>query len=164
MWPCTTATEVWSGRELATTGPLAMSLRGHGPEGRDRLDVRSQVSPRNPDGSRGRIGPHLGPIRLTPIRVTVAVALIGSLLFLLYAVTVRDASAIPMLASGALVLGLVFSGLAVAGVVATYRAASDGRSGAALAQALLGGTAVILACGCFAVAAVLMLLWGTATT
>lgn len=140
-----------------------MTPRGSGLGGRDRLDARSQVSPRRPDGGRGRNGPHLGQLRLTPIRATLGVALIGSLLFVLYALTVRDASAIPMLASGALVLGIVFSGLAVAGIAATYRAARDGRSGAALAQALLGGTAVIVACGCFAVAVVLVLLWRTPT-
>jgi len=131
------------------------------PGSRSRLDDRSQVSPRRPDGSRGRVGPHIGPIRLTPTRVTLAVALLGTALFVLYAVTVRDASAIPMLASGALVLGLVFAALAVAGGVGTYRAASDGRSGAALGQALLGGLAAMIACGCFAMATVLVLLWRT---
>lgn len=125
----------------------------------DRLDERSQVSPRRPDGSRGRSGPHLGPVRLTATRVTLIVALVGSLLFVLYALTVRDASSIPMLASGAFVLGLVFSGLAVAGGVATYRAGREGSSGTALGQAILGGAAAIAACGCFAVAAVLAMLW-----
>lgn len=136
-----------------------MTSRGPMQASPGRLDERSQVSPRKPDGSRGTPGPHLGPIRLTPIRVTLGVALVGSLLFLLYAVTVRDAAAIPMLASGALVLGLVFAALAVAGGVGTYRAASDGRSGAALGQALLGGFAAVVACGCVAMAVVLMLLW-----
>ncbi len=136
-----------------------MTLRGSPSRGQERLDARSQVSPRNPDGSRGRVRPHLGPIRLTATRVTVAVALVGSLLFVLYAITVRDASAIPMLASGAIVLGLVFGALAIAGGVATYRAASGGRSGTALGQALLAGLAAIVACGCFAVAFVLVLLW-----
>jgi hypothetical protein len=89
------------------------------------------------------------------------VALLGTALFVLYALTVRDASAIPMLASGALVLGLVFAALAVAGGVGTYRAASDGRGGTALGQALLGGLAAMIACGCFAMATVLVLLWRT---
>jgi len=95
------------------------------------------------------------------MRVTLGIALVGSLLFVLYAVTVRDAAAIPMLASGALVLGLVFTALAIAGGVGTYRAASDGRSGTALGEALLGGFAAMIACGCFALATVLILLWRT---
>jgi hypothetical protein len=136
-----------------------MTSRGTPPGSRGGYDGRSQVSPRRSDGTRGRVGAYLGPLRLTPTRVILGVALIGSGLFVLYAVTVRDASAIPMLASGALVLGLVFSALAIAGGVGTYRSASEGRSGAALAQAVLGGIAAIIACGCFAMATVLVLLW-----
>jgi hypothetical protein len=138
-----------------------MTSRRTQPGGRGRIDERSQVSPRRPDGSRGRVGPHLGPVRLTPTRLTLGIALVGSALFVLYALTVRDAAAIPMLASGALVLGIVFAALAIAGGVATYRAASDGRSAAALGQALLGGIAAIIACGCIAVSIVLVLLWRT---
>ncbi|HYM83117.1 MAG TPA: hypothetical protein VEY67_03070 [Candidatus Dormibacteraeota bacterium] len=126
---------------------------------RERIDERWQVSPRRPDGSRGTAGPHLGRIRLTPIRVTLGIALVGSLVFAIYAITVRDASQIPLLATGALVLGLVFAALAVAGAVSTYRAASEGRSGAAFAQALLGGAAAIVAFGCLAIAVILALVW-----
>ena len=72
-------------------------------------DDRMQVSPRNPDGTRRqvRVGPHIGPLRLTPTRVTLGIALFGSAAFLLYAITVRDASQIPLLSSGAAVLGMV---------------------------------------------------------
>ncbi len=123
------------------------------------LDDRWQVSPRRADGSRGVVGPHLGRVRLTPTRVTLAIALGGSLLFVLYSATVRDASQIPMLAAGALVLGLVFSALAIAGAVSTYRAAAEARGGRAFADALLGGLAALIAFGCFAMAVVLALVW-----
>jgi hypothetical protein len=123
------------------------------------LDDRSQVSPRRPDGSRGIAGPHLGPIRLTPTRITLGIALVGSALFGMYAVTVRDASQIPLLASGFLVLGLVFLALAVAGAVGTYRSARDDRAGQALVQALGGGVAAIVAFAFLTAFALLVLLW-----
>jgi hypothetical protein len=125
----------------------------------DRYDARWQVSPRRPDGSRGVRGPHLGPLQITPIRVMLAVALVGSLAYLVFAITVRDASQIPMLASGAAVLGIVFAALAVGGAIETYRAGSgpDGRR--AILLALAGGIAAIIAAGCFSAAIVLALVW-----
>ena len=91
--------------------------------------------------------------------MTLAIALLGSLAFIAYAVTVRDASQIPLLAAGALVLGLVFAALAVAALVATYRHASGGRGGAAFANAILGGLAAVTAFGCLAVTVILALVW-----
>src|SRR5450759_2764 len=105
------------------------------------MDPRRQVSPRAPDGSRRRMGLHIGPVRVTPTRVFLAVALLGSLLYLAYAVTVRDTSQIPALASGALVLGLVFGMLATVGGIETYRAARTGRSARAVLAAVTGGVA-----------------------
>jgi hypothetical protein len=83
----------------------------------------------------------------------------GSLAYLLFAITVRDASQIPMLASGAAVLGIVFTALAIGGAVETYRAGTrpDGRR--AIVLALAGGLAAIIAAGCFAGAIVLALVW-----
>jgi hypothetical protein len=121
------------------------------------VDDRYQVSPRDRDGTRRRVGPHLGRIRLTPTRVTLAVALVGSIGFLLYAVTVRDPSQIPLLASGAAVLGLVFSALAVAGVISNYRSAREGFGGRSFAMALLGGVAAVIAFACFSGAVILAL-------
>ena len=71
----------------------------------------------------------------------------------------RDNTQIPMLASGAAVLGIVFVALALAGVVATVRAARDDRPGRSVVAAILGGIAGVIAFGCFAVAAVLAMLW-----
>jgi hypothetical protein len=134
-------------------------MRGPASRGQERIDQRWQVSPRRPDGSRGRVGPHVGPVRLTPTRVTLAIALLGSLAFILYAITVRDPAQIPLLAAGSLVLGLVFAALACAGAVGTYRAAADGRAAAAFGTALLGGGAAIISFGCFAAAVILALVW-----
>jgi hypothetical protein len=111
-----------------------------------------------PTGPKATPHRRRGRPRLTPTRVTLLVALVGSTLFILYALTVRDASQIPLLVAGALVLGIVFSALAIAGLVGTYAAASDARTGAALLQAIGGGIAVLIAFGCFTLAALLVLL------
>jgi hypothetical protein len=132
-------------------------MSGRGGPTNDRM----QVSPRNPDGSRRvvRVGPHLGPISLTPTRVTLGIALFGSAGFLVYSITVRDASQIPLLSSGAAVLGIVFSALAVAGVISTVQAGRENRNGHALIMAILGGVAAVIAAACFSSAAILALVW-----
>lgn len=90
--------------------------------------------------------------RISPGVVILAVALVGSVAYLLYAVTVRDPSQIPLLASGAVVLGLVFAALAVYSLRATWRAGIAERNGRAVVLALVGGTAAIVSAGCFALA------------
>jgi len=97
--------------------------------------------------------------RVTPVGVILVVALVGSLLFLAFALTVRDTSQIPLLASGAAVLGIVFVALAAAAARATYRAATDGRNGQAFGLALAGGGAAVIGFVCLALAIVLALLW-----
>lgn len=120
------------------------------------------VSRRNPDGTRARSGVHLGPLRVTATRVILLLAVVGTMGYLVYALTVRDATQIPMLASGAAVLGIVFTALALAGAIETVRAARADRPGRSVVAAVAGGGAGIIACGCFAAAAVLALLWGAA--
>ena len=100
----------------------------------------------------------IGPIVLNPTRVVLGIALVGSALFVAYAITVRDASAIPLLASGALVLGIVFTLLAIAGAFGAVSAARERREGLALAKAFLGGLAGMIAFACYAIAMVLGLL------
>lgn len=117
-----------------------------------------RVAPRAP-GSRSRQGPHVGPLRITPIRVVIALALIGSLAYLAFALTVRDTTQIPMLASGAAVLGVVFVALAISGALAAYRYGLDGAGGKAFGVAVVGGIAAMIAAGCFAAAVVLALVW-----
>jgi hypothetical protein len=118
------------------------------------------VAPRRPDGTAAPDGLHLGPVKVTPTRVMLFVAIVGSIAYLVYALTVRDATQIPMLASGAAVLGIVFAALAIAGAVETVRSARDDRPGRSVVAAVLGGLAGLVAFGCFAAAAILALVWG----
>ena len=122
------------------------------------MDPWRQVSPRAPDGSRRRMGTFVGRVRVTPTRVFLSVALLGSLLYLGYAISVRDTSQIPALASGALVLGLVFAALATVGGIETYRAARAGRPARSFLAAIAGGVAGLVALACFAAAAILSIL------
>ena len=119
---------------------------------RERIDEQWQATPRQADAPRGREGVYLGPVRLTPTLVVLVIALIGSLAYLAFALTVRDTSQIPMLVSGAVVLGVVFIGLAVAGAVRTYRAGVEGRGGRAFGLAIGGGVAAMIGFVCFALA------------
>jgi hypothetical protein len=121
-------------------------------------DDRWREAPPTSEDDRGRNGGRSGPL-ITPTRVTILLALVGSVAYLAYAVTVRDASQIPMLSSGAAVLGIVFGALAVSGLVATWRAGVDGRGGRALMSAIFGGIAALVAAGCIAAAVILALVW-----
>jgi len=69
--------------------------------------------------------------------VVFVIALVGSIIYLVYAITVRDASQIPLLASGAAVLGLVFGAFSIIGLVATWRSSVHGRDGRAFGHALV---------------------------
>jgi drug/metabolite transporter (DMT)-like permease len=106
-------------------------------------------------------GRHIGPIAITPTGILLVIAFVGSVLYLLYAITVRDASQIPLLASGAAVLGIVFVATAATGLVATWRSSLRGRDGRALAHAVIGGVACLAAAACFAVAIILALVGGS---
>ena len=96
--------------------------------------------------------------RVSPGLVTLAIALGGSVLFALYTITVRDASQIPLLASGAAVLGIAFCALAAYTVRATWHAGIDGRNRRALLLAVAGGLAAIVGAGCLAGAIILFML------
>ena len=111
------------------------------------MDPRRQVSPRAPDGSRRRTGLYIGSMRVTPTRAFLAVAFVGSMLYLVSA-----------LSSGALVLGLVFATLATVGGIETFRASRDNRPARSVLAAVLGGIAGVIALGCFAAAAILAIL------
>ena len=124
---------------------------------RTTYDDRWDEPPRR--ASAARRGVFLGPVRLTPVRVVLVLALIGTLAYLAYALTVRESSQIPMLASGAAVLGLVFLGLAVAGGQGTLVAGREGRNRDAIAMALGGGIAAMIGFGAIAGAIVLAMVW-----
>ena len=127
---------------------------------RTAVDDRWDEPPRRAPAARR--GVYLGPIRITPVRVVLVIALIGTLAYLAYALTVRDASQIPMLASGAAVLGLVFLGLAVAGGQGTLVAGRERRNRDAIAMALGGGIAAMIGFGAIAGAVVLAMVWTSA--
>src|SRR5690349_22662773 len=107
-----------------------MSDRRHGP-GRDGAVART----------RAPEGPRIGPIPVSVTGVLLVVALVLSLGYILYAITVRDASQIPLLASGAVVLGIVFAAIAFVGARAAWRSSVDGRDARAFGHALVGGIA-----------------------
>lgn len=126
-----------------------------------RLDQRSHVVPRRADGTRGRVGPHLGPVRITPVRAVLGVAFFGSLAYIGWAILqVEDSAQIPMVTSGTVVLGIVFAALSVGGAIRMWRAWQDGEQGRTIVFAVLGGVAGMIALGCFAGALVLALVWG----
>ena len=88
--------------------------------------------------------------RMTPGVVFLAVALIGSVVFAVYAVTVRDPSQIPLLAAGSAAVGIAFIALAVYALRATWRAGVEGRTGRAFGVAIGGGIAAIIGAVCIA--------------
>jgi hypothetical protein len=96
--------------------------------------------------------------RISPGAVMLTIALGGSVIFALYTVTVRDASQIPLLASGAAVLGIAFCALAAYSARATWHAGIEGRNQRAMVMALAGGAAAIIGAGCLAGAIILFLL------
>lgn len=97
---------------------------------------------------------------ISPGVIFLAIALIGSVAYLGYVVTVRDASQIPLLASGAVVLGISFLALALYTAQAAWRAGMHGRGGRALLLGLVGGGAAIATAGAFAGAIILFQLAG----
>ncbi len=121
---------------------------------RQGVEGRPGTEPRRAPEPEGR------GLSVSPTAVLIAVALVLSLLYVVYAITNRDVSQIPLLASGAVVLGLVFAAVAVAGLIATWRSTIGGRDGRALAHALVGGIACLAAAGCFAVAVILGMVSG----
>jgi hypothetical protein len=101
-------------------------------------------------------------MRLTPFRLVIGLAFVGSGAFIAYAVVVvRDATQIPMLSAGFAVLGLAAAAIAVGAVIELWRAAAAGRSGRALALAIAGGIIGLGAIACFTLTVVLAMLWGS---
>jgi hypothetical protein len=123
---------------------------------------RSPVSPRRPNGSRGIAGPHIGPVRITPMRAVIVIAFVGSLAYIGWAIIkVRDSSQIPMLSSGFAILGVACVALAVGAVIEMWRASIRVRTGKAMALAIGGGLAGLAAIGCFTATVIFALLWKT---
>jgi hypothetical protein len=93
--------------------------------------------------------------RVSPGLIFLGVALAASVAFVLYAITVRDASQIPLLASGAVVLAVAFAALTVYCFGATLEAGRNGRGGRSILIALVGGLAAMAAAGALAAAIIL---------
>src|SRR3989442_2793374 len=92
----------------------------------------------------------LGRLSLTPIRLVILVAFVGSIAFIGYAVLrVRNASQIPMMSSGFLVLGLAFTAVAIRALVPAWGAAAPAHIGRAAGAAPGGGAAGRAALRCF---------------
>ena len=114
--------------------------------------------------SRGRQGPHLGPIRITPARVFLIVALLGGLGFLAYSILFRDALQVPLMASGFAVVGIVLGIAAVMSIGAVVTAGREHRDGAAFFTALFGGFLAVGSLMCLAAAVIMSMIWsGTST-
>ena len=147
-----------------TAGPGSPPLAGTLPPMTSRpprIDAQSHVVPRRPDGSRGRLGPHVGPIGVTPVRVVLAIAFVGSLAYIAYAILrVEDAAQIAMIATGSTVLGLVFTALSVGGAIRMWRAWQDGLQGRTVLFAVAGGISGMIALGCFTGAVIFALVMG----
>jgi amino acid transporter len=118
--------------------------------------ARQTVPDRDPEPQ----GTRLGPIPITVTGVLILVALILSLAYVAFAITVRESSQIPLLASGAVVLGIVFVAIAFVGARAAWRSSVRGRDARAFGHALLGGFSSLVAAGCFAAAVILILVKG----
>jgi hypothetical protein len=104
-----------------------------------------------------RPGRHLGPIPITVTGVLILVALVLSLAYVAYAISVRDPSQIPLLASGLVVLGIVFIAIAAVGGRAAWRSSVRGSDARAFGHAIVGGLASLVAAGCIALAVILIL-------
>ena len=89
--------------------------------------------------------------------VLIVIALVLSLAYVGYAISVRDTSQIPLLASGLVVLGIVFLAIAAVGGRATWRSSVRGSDARAFGHAILGGIAALIAAGCFALAVILII-------
>ena len=100
---------------------------------------RDPFETHRPEPARG------GGRRVSPGFVFLLVAVIGSIAYMAYVITVRDNSQIPLMASGAVVLSIVFFALALYSLRAIWRAGGEGHGGRALLIALVGGGAAMAA-------------------
>ena len=126
------------------------------------LDERmDEAPPRDPPRDLSRPGRSMGPVPITLASVLVAVAFIGSVIYLGWVVIAVDEEQIPLLAYGFVVLGACFVAIAVGSLMGMWRAASRAAGGRALLLAIFGGFAGVAAIGCFTVAALSAMVWNT---
>ena len=118
-----------------------------------RTDPRWEPTPDDEDWSSGvRTGRGMP----SPGLIFLAVAVIGSVLYMAFVISVRDSSQIPLMASGAVVLAVVFGALAAYSLRSTLRAGVEpGQGGRAMGIAIVGGLAAMVAAG-FAAGAIIL--------
>lgn len=105
--------------------------------------------------------PHLGRFAVTPFRVIVVLAFIGSIAYVVYAILkVRDSSQIGMVMTGLGVLGFAFTATSGGGAVRMWQAWKLGLQTPTVLWAMFGGIAGMMAIGCFAGVLVFSLLMG----
>jgi hypothetical protein len=93
---------------------------------------------------------------VSPVAIFLVIAIIGSIAYMAFVVTVREATQIPLLASGAVVLAIVFAALAAFCLRTIWRAGLErGSGGRMVLTALVGGGAAIAASG-FAAGAIIL--------
>jgi hypothetical protein len=142
------------GRQRAVSSiPATLARMSRSPSQRR---ARVVATPSTPTSRRG---PHLGPLRITPLRVTLTVALAGGLAFLAWSVFVRDANQVPMMATGLAVCGIVFGVVAAMSVRGIVNAGREGRDATAVLTALAGGLIAIAAMLLIAGAVIMSLIW-----
>ncbi|HET7676651.1 MAG TPA: hypothetical protein VFK38_02250 [Candidatus Limnocylindrales bacterium] len=100
---------------------------------------------------------------VTPTRVVLALAIVLSLGLLVFGVIERGRAQVPILVSGATILGLSLVGAGLIGARAAYAAGRRGAAGRALLYAVLGGGCMLGAAGALGGAVVLGMLYGSAS-
>jgi hypothetical protein len=121
----------------------------------DRSNRSAARRPAPPRGTGSAPAGTTGTRRISPGVVFLVLAIVGSIAYMAYTVTVRDTSQIPLLASGAVVLAVVFVALAAYCLRSILRAGTDGGGGRVVLVALVGGGAAMAAAG-FAAGAIIL--------
>jgi hypothetical protein len=98
---------------------------------------------------------------ITPLRVTLGIALLVSLGVVGYGLVARDATQVPVLTAGEFISGVVFGLLALAGAWASYSRSREGSPGRALVYAVMGGIAALLAAAWLSAATIQTLILGS---
>lgn len=114
-------------------------------------------------GYDDRYEPPDGGRRISPGAIFLAIAVIGSIAFTAYFLTVREATQIPLLAAASVVLAIVFAALAAYCLRAVWRGGVEHVGGGRLLLiAVVGGVAAMAAAGAAAGAIILFQLAMTA--
>ena len=100
--------------------------------------------------------------RISPVAVFLVIAVVGSIAYMAYVLTVREATQIPLLASGAVILAIVFTALAAFCLRSIWRSGTEpGGGGRTMLTAIVGGLAAIAAAGFVAASIILFQLAST---